>query len=142
MKQAYAITKKPCIALDAGFYIEHWHGFPRAYVNPTLETLGLRGILKLMSQISNRRCEFKQCLAFYDGRDYKCFESVSKGTLSHEIRGQHLEQKWSELWSIFIPEHFNKTLSEFDDEDRQAYNKMAQPSSLTLFGQWYEVYYD
>ncbi|MGI6324665.1 MAG: non-canonical purine NTP pyrophosphatase [Bacilli bacterium] len=47
VKQAYAIVRKPCIALDAGFYIDKLNGFPRSYVNFALETLGVEGILKL-----------------------------------------------------------------------------------------------
>ena len=48
VKQAYEVVKKPCIALDTGFFIEELNGFPRAFVNFSLETIGIDGILKLM----------------------------------------------------------------------------------------------
>ena len=57
VKQAYEIVKKPCIALDTGFFIEELNGFPRAFVNFALETLGIKGILKLMDGVENRADE-------------------------------------------------------------------------------------
>ncbi len=50
VEEAYNLVKKPCISLDCGFWIEELNGFPRAFVNFSLETLGLEGILKLMEK--------------------------------------------------------------------------------------------
>ncbi len=137
VKQAYEYVEKPCIALDSGFFIEEWNGFPRAYVNPALETLGLKGILKLMENIENRKCEFRQCLAYYDGEDMAFFESVSPGYISEEIIGGDNNKKWSELWYIFKPLNFKKTLAEFDEEDFAKYRKVSEPSSISKFGKWF-----
>jgi XTP/dITP diphosphohydrolase len=38
--QAYEIVKQPCIALDSGFFISELNGFPKAYVNHMLDTIG------------------------------------------------------------------------------------------------------
>lgn len=48
VEEAYKIVKKPCISLDCGFWINELNGFPRAFVNFSLETIGINGILKLM----------------------------------------------------------------------------------------------
>lgn len=48
-------------------FIHELNGFPRAYVNHALDTIGIEGILKLMKGVANRYCEFRSCLAFYDG---------------------------------------------------------------------------
>ena len=48
VKQAYKVVGKPCIALDTRFFIDELNGFPRAFVNFSLETIGIDGILKLM----------------------------------------------------------------------------------------------
>ena len=135
--QAYKMTNKPCIALDAGFFIDEWNGFPRAYVNPALETLGLKGILKLMENIENRVCEFRQCLAYYDGKEMKTFESIAKGNLSETIEGKENGKKWSELWYIFKPLNFEKTLAEFEEKDFIQYNNISDPSSIKKFGDWF-----
>ena len=85
--QAYTLVNEPCIALDAGFFIKELKGFPRAYVNHALETIGIDGILKLMEDKINKECEFRSCLAYYDGIEIKFFESKSQGKLAETIRG-------------------------------------------------------
>ena len=61
--EAYKIVNKPCISLDCEFWIDELDGFPRAYVNFALETIGLEGILKLMEGKENRKCRFTECLS-------------------------------------------------------------------------------
>ena len=39
VKQAFEMVKKPCIALDTDFRIEELNGFPRAFVNFSLDTM-------------------------------------------------------------------------------------------------------
>ena len=46
--EAYKLVNKPCISLDSGFWIDELNGFPRAFVNFVLDTIGIEGILKLM----------------------------------------------------------------------------------------------
>ena len=135
--QAYDLVKRPCIALDSGFFIKALNGFPRAYVNHALDTIGLKGILKLMENQNNRYCEFRECVAYYDGTSMKFFESKCFGTLSHAIKGTDKINKWSILWHIYIPDGFNKTLAEFNEEDFIKYNRLEKSSSLRSFATWY-----
>lgn len=46
--EAYKLVNKPCISLDCGFLIDELNGFPRAFVNFALDTIGINGLLKLM----------------------------------------------------------------------------------------------
>lgn len=62
VKSAYKITKRPTIALDAGFEIDSLNGFPGAYVNSTLETIGVDGILKLMMSIKKEIVPLRKVL--------------------------------------------------------------------------------
>lgn len=135
--QAYKIVQRPCIALDSGFFISELNGFPKAYVNHMLETIGIKDVLKLLGNEENRQSEFRACLAYYDGEEMKFFESKSPGTISTHVKGTDNEKKWSDLWYIFIPEHFEKTLAEFDDEDFIKYNNIKEDSSIIKFGKWY-----
>jgi len=136
--QAYQIVKKPCISLDSGFFIKELNGFPKAYVNHTLDTIGVEGILKLMEGVTNRYCEFRSCLAYYDGKTMEFFESKSPGIISERIKGHDNENKWSDLWYIFIPENFNMTLAEFREEDFIKYDESKEDSCMNKFGDWYE----
>lgn len=135
--QAYDLVKRPCIALDSGFFIKALNGFPRAYVNHALDTIGLNGILKLMEDQDDRYCEFRECVAYYDGMSMKFFESKCFGTLSTSIQGTDKINKWSILWHIYIPNGFSKTLAEFNEEDFVKYKHLEKSSSLRSFATWY-----
>lgn len=139
VKQAYEVVKKPCIALDSGFFIDELNGFPKAFVNFTLDTIGIDGILKLMDKSENRKCNFGECLAYFDGEEIHYFYGNSPGYLANEKLGMARENKWSDLWYIFKPKGFDKTLAEMNDEERK--NRRAvdgSVSSLEQFAKWYK----
>lgn len=136
--QAYELVKKPCIALDVGFFIEELNGFPRAFVNYALSTIGISGILKLMEDKDNRTCWFQEYLAYYDGEKMEYFSCKIPGKLSYDILGNDTNKKWSDLWYIFMPEGFNKTLSQMTDEEREERSKVKPPEAFQLFANWFE----
>ena len=71
--ESYKLVNKPCISLDCGFWIDELNGFPRAFVNFALDTIGIQGILKLMEGKENRKCAFNECLAYHDGKNIHYF---------------------------------------------------------------------
>lgn len=137
--QAYKIVKKPCIALDSGFFVHALNGFPKAYVNHMLETIGVNGLLKLMNGVENRYCEFRSCLAYFDGTKFEFFESKAPGFLSNNIRGNETEIKWSDLWYVFKPQNFNKTLAELTKEEFSTYDSLKEDTCIKKFGDWYKI---
>ena len=139
VKQAYKVVKKPCMAMDTDFRIEELNGFPRAFVNFSLETVGINGILKLMEDKENRKCAFNECLAYYDGNEIKYFYGRSAGSLSKEIKGLDRDEKWSDLWYVFQPEGFEKTLAEMDTDEREKRRSIdGSYSALENFAKWYQ----
>ena len=135
--QAYEVVKQPCIALDSGFYIEALNGFPRAFVNFSLETLGLEGILKLMEGKKHRNCKFTECLSYYDGKELHQFMGENKGRLSEEILGENTNEKWSDLWYIYIPSGYDKTLAQMTKEERATRKKYESKDAMRTFAKWY-----
>ena len=139
VRQAYEIVKKPCIALDAGFFIEELNGFPRAFVNFALDTLGAEGILKQMENVKNRKCAFKEVLAYFDGENMLFFDGNCEGILSKEIRGKDSTKKWSDLWHIFIPYGHDLTLAEMTDEAREKRASSKEDiSAMEEFSNYYK----
>lgn len=137
--QAYKMVGKPCIALDTGFFIEALNGFPRAFVNFSLDTIGIDGILKLMQGKENRKCKFEECLAYYDGKEVRYFYGKHPGNLATKMQGVDRDGKWSDLWYVFKPEHFDKTLAEMDDVERENRRKIdGSVESLSVFAEWYK----
>lgn len=139
VKQAYQIVKKPCIAVDTGFFIDALNGFPKAFVNFALETIGIDGFLKLMEDKQERTCRFQECLAYYDGKDIKYFYGEHQGYLASEKKGLDRKEKWSDLWYIFIPRGFDITLAEMTSEQREYRREIdGSYSALQEFAKWYE----
>ena len=136
---AYNKLKKPVIALDAGFFINSLNGFPRAFVNFTLETIGLEGILNLVEG-KERSCEFRECLSYLDDSlsEPQYFIENVKGTLSHEIKGFLQDHLWSKLGLIFIPEGNIKTLAEMNYQEYVEWRKSKEKESYSrLFYEWF-----
>ncbi len=145
--EAYQIVKKPCISLDCGFWIDELQGFPKAFVNFALETIGIKGILKLMEGKENRDCRFTECLSYFDGNKLHQFMGKHEGILSKEIIGIDTEKRWSDLWYIFIPKGYKKTLAQMTDEERELRNiekehneelKKYSISAMDEFVKWYK----
>lgn len=135
--EAYKLVQKPCISLDCGFWIDELNGFPRAFVNFALDTLGIEGILKLMEGKENRSCRFTECLSYYDGKELHQFMGKHEGTLSNEIVGVDSNEKWSDIWYIYKPAGYEKTLSQMTDEERANRIRYESVSSMEEFAKWY-----
>lgn len=137
--EAYNMIHKPCMALDAGFFINSLNGFPKAFVNFVLDTIGIEGILKLMENKIDRTCAFKECLAYFDGDEIKYFYGESNGTLSKSIHIDNNGCRWSDLWYVFIPQGFNKTLSEMTREELETRKYVDKSTSaMEEFAKWFQ----
>ena len=135
--EAYKMVNKPCISLDCGFWIDELDGFPKAFVNFALDTIGIEGILKLMEEKSNRKCRFTECLSYYDGKEINQFLGKHEGKLSYEVLGNDTQQKWSDLWYVFIPKGYSKTLAEMTSEERDKREKYESVQAMQEFAKWY-----
>ena len=138
VEEAYKLVHKPCISLDCGFFIDALNGFPKAYVNYALDTIGLEGILKLMEEKENRNCKFTECLSYYDGKEVYQFMGEHKGKLSREILGADTNKKWSDLWYIYKPNGYEKTLAQMTEEERENREKIDSVDSMQEFVNWYQ----
>lgn len=139
VKEAYKKVGKPCISLDSGFYIPNYPGnpnFPGAFPKRELiNKIGIDGLLSNMKNVSKRDCYFLECLAYYDGIETKFFYGKSEGTLSYEKKGYCGENKWSDLWYVFIPKNCYKTLAEMNDYERDNRND-DHTSAFDVFNNW------
>ena len=136
--EAYKLVNKPCISLDSGFWIDELNGFPRAFVNFALDTIGIEGILKLMEGKENRACRFTECLSYYDGEELQQFMGSHEGTLAEKILGKDSSEKWSDLWYIYKPSGYDKTLAEMTESERNNRKKYESVSSMEVFAKWYK----
>lgn len=140
VQYAYERLQKPVVALDAGFYIPSLNGFPKAYVNFVLETIGLEGILGLVEE-KQRDCEFRECLAYMESpSEPVCFPASIKGVLADKPRGALQPHLWSKLGLIFIPCGHDKTLAELTHSEyvHWSHDSKDKESASRQFATWLE----
>jgi XTP/dITP diphosphohydrolase len=95
---------------DAGIFINALGGFPGVYSRYVYDTVGNKGILKLMQGVTDRSARFEAVVGFKPegGKDIKLFKGVVKGFVSLSPKGE----KGFGYDPIFTPEGFKKTFGE------------------------------
>lgn len=73
------------------------------------------------------------------GKKFIIFMENIHGNLSNNIQGLDREEKWSDLWYIFKPDGFDKTLAEMDSTERENRRKTdGSVQAMQEFAKWYE----
>lgn len=86
----------------------------------------------------NRACRFIECLSYYDGKELHQFMGEHEGNIANKIAGNDTNKKWSDLWYIYKPYGYDKTLAEMSDDERNNRIKYKSVNSLKVFSDWYE----
>jgi len=78
----------PVVTEDAGLFIGALNGFPGPYSSEAFKRIGIKGILKLMEDVSHRNAEFSSVAAFCTPKSKpRCFEGNVAGRLDLRSRG-------------------------------------------------------
>ncbi len=86
--QAHLYTRKPVVVEDTGLYIRALRGFPGPYAAQVYETIGLRGILRLLEGVEDRSAVFRTAVvAVIPPRVYEAVAEV-EGRITSEPRGE------------------------------------------------------
>ena len=114
-KWACEKLNKPVIKNDSGLFVECLKGFPGPYTHYANDTIGEKGLLKLMEGEKNRKAYFKEAIAYCEpGEEPIVFDGLTKGSIDVKASGQY---GWT--WDfVFIPEGEDKTMGCFPDEER------------------------
>ena len=76
------------LAEDSGLFIDSLEGFPGPYSSYVENTIGLPGILQLMSSETGRRAEFRAIAAVYIDGDIVIGTGICTGEISAKISGE------------------------------------------------------
>ena len=74
----------------------------------------------------------------YDGKELHQFMGRHEGTLAKQILGNDTDKKWSDLWYIYKPYGYDKTLAQMTDEERTNRRKYESVDSMQEFAKWYK----
>jgi XTP/dITP diphosphohydrolase len=124
---------KPVIVEDAGLFIKPLKWFPGTYSSYVQETLGNKGILKLMSDIEDRYAEFRSVVGFCTPKtEPEVFLGTVKGRIGYREKGKH----GFAYDPLFIPEGYDKSFGELDREEKNWFSHRRK--SLEKFALWYK----
>ncbi len=119
---AYSAFSVPLIVEDSGLFIDSLRGFPGPYSAQVYDTIGLNGILKLLSGSANRRARFETVMCYASSSGLKIFKGIVKGSIAKEIsKGRAFGYD-----PIFIPEGRTKTFSELDIAEKNRLSHRAK----------------
>lgn len=112
LRKAAGKTSTPLITEDSGLFVESLKGFPGPYSSYTFNTIGIKGLLKLMEGVDNREAEFRSVAGIYDPNlGLRVFEGVVKGKIAEKPKGE----MGFGFDPIFIPSTGNgRTFAEMD----------------------------
>ncbi len=131
-KQASDSRNSPVIAEDAGFFVNTLKGFPGPYSAYVFDTIGARGILKLLENTSDRKAFFRSAVAYYaPGEQPKYFTGNVEGVVSREPKGSH----GFGFDPIFVPRRGDgRTFAEMSTDDKNAFSHRAL--AFEKFSKW------
>ena len=130
----YEQLKTPLFIEDSGLFIEQLGGFPGPYSSYILKTIGNSGVLKLMSNITNRSSKFESVVAYVENdKDIHLFPGIVLGKIADEQRGKG----WG-FDPIFIPEKYDETYAEMGTESKQQVSHRYL--AFTKFSKWFKTH--
>ena|SRR5208282_169317 len=118
---------------DSGFFIDLLNGFPGPYSSFVFETIGSRGILKLLENASNRKASFQAAVAYCEVRRSPIsFTGAVKGIVAQESKGN----SGFGYDPIFIPKFGDgRTFGEMSMDQKNRFSHRAK--AFTHFCKWY-----
>jgi XTP/dITP diphosphohydrolase len=114
---------KAFILEDAGLFIEALHGFPGVYSKYVFFTIGLPGILRLISGVKDRKAVFRSVYAYSEpGQKPIIVVGECKGTISTEQRGKN----GFGYDPIFFPKGLRRTFGEMTIDEKNKYSHRSK----------------
>ena len=124
--------QKPIVVEDTGLFFEAYPNFPGALPKFVFQTLGYKGIMKLLAGES-RAAYFKTVAGFCEpGENPMLFEGIMKGTITEEIFDT--DKDVMPYDRIFIPNGYTKTISRMTLAEKNSFSQRAQ--AFHAFGEY------
>lgn len=123
----------PIIVEDAGLFVKALNSFPGPYSSYVFQTIGTKGILKLMKNIEDRNAYFHSVVAFCRPREEPMtFHGKVEGRIVQEEKGCN----GFGFDPIFMPSKGDgKTFAEMATVEKNRYSHRAE--ALRKFAKWY-----
>jgi XTP/dITP diphosphohydrolase len=124
----------PVIVEDAGLFINALRGFPGPYSSYVFQTIGLKGVLKLMENAKGRKAYFESIVAFSapNQKSLTFFRGRIEGRIAESAKGH----EGFGFDSIFCPKDGKgKTFAEMTIDEKNKFSHRAK--AMRRFAGWY-----
>jgi XTP/dITP diphosphohydrolase len=82
---AYSVFSTPLIVEDSGLFIDALKGFPGPYSAQAYKTIGLEGMIKLLSGSSDRSARFECVICYASPTGLRVFKGIMNGSIAKQI---------------------------------------------------------
>ena len=127
----------PVVVEDAGLFIDVLNGFPGPYAAYAYQTIGNKGLLKLIKNVENRKAVFQSAIVYCDS-DAEApvvFEGEVAGKITNEERVGNGKSGFG-FDPIFKPDGSAKTFAEMTLEEKNGFSHRA--NAVRKFAEWYK----
>jgi XTP/dITP diphosphohydrolase len=127
----------PIIVEDAGLFVDALNGFPGPYSSYVYKTIGNEGLLKLMTNVENRKAKFQSVVAYFSEelKSPLCFKGEIFGEITKEVQQGHSGFGFD---PIFKPAESDKTFAEMSVVEKNEYSHRAR--AFQKFAEWYKTF--
>lgn len=135
---AFEKSRLPLMVEDAGLFIDALNGFPGPYAAYVYETIGNKGLLKLMRVVRNRKAKFQSALAYHSPelKEPKVFIGEVAGEIICTERRKSQDSGFG-FDPVFKPLRSEKTFAEMDITEKNNFSHRA--AALRKFAKWYKA---
>lgn len=120
LKQAMSkFPGKMLIVDDRSLFIPALNGFPGPSLKLAINTIGSKGLLKLMKGQKNRKMIFTTAMGFFDIKKEHYFYHNEFGKMLNKMQGHNLHG-WTEILTIYAHDvKSNRSLAQYDETEWQ-----------------------
>jgi XTP/dITP diphosphohydrolase len=135
-QEAFKRCCLPVIVEDAGLFIDALKGFPGPYAAYAYQTVGNKGLLKLLENVGNRKAVFRSAIAYCDSEAEApvVFEGASEGEITVDERIGSGKSGFG-FDPIFKPSGSDRTFAEMSLEEKNGFSHRAK--AVRKFAEWY-----
>ncbi|MCS7095312.1 MAG: XTP/dITP diphosphatase [Thaumarchaeota archaeon] len=121
--EAHGLFGGPLAVEDSGLFVEELRGFPGPYTSYVYRTLGVHGLLKLMSGVRNRRAYFESAVGYVDTHGLvRVFLGRVEGTIAEKPEGF----SGFGFDPVFVPEGETRTFAEMSTDEKNLFSHRAR----------------
>ncbi len=119
-----AELQRPLMLEDTGLFFDAYPNFPGALPKFVFNTLGYKGIMKLLAD-EERGAYFKTVAAYGEpGKKPHLFEGMMRGVITEKVFDE--DKDFMPYDRIFIPDGYTKTISRLSMAEKNSFSQRAQ----------------